>query len=316
MRKLKTGSIREAGESTVRIKFANGKEITTDYTSAQSVKKLGDNKDIKALETGDGTVKKGTFEEQAQAKKTYTKQEANAVALKVKRVLAKTLTANGDQVHNTPDGKPDIQATRGVNKFTLTVNYGDNVEAADDIFKFKLDPATQSIQDENGKPLVKFLISSGNMVSLSDDLLQQKLSEILVKYRTQGAAELEPTPQKLSEDLDVGHQDDEPGMLKGDIYRIAKNAVELYKTLQKFEGHGEVDFPHWWQSKIIRAADDIQCAKEYLEFETKEPAIDAAINTLGEAKGICCHNCGHVHTLKTSCPTPKLTGSESCINKK
>jgi hypothetical protein len=122
----------------------------------------------------------------------------------------------------------------------------------------------------------------------------------------------EAISKNMKEDLDLGHQDDEPGMLKGNVYQIAKNAVELYKALQAFEGHGEVDFPHWWQSKIIRAADDIQCAKEYLEFETKEPAIDAAINTLGEAKGTCCHKCGHVHVKGTAHPTPYLTGQKNC----
>ena len=118
--------------------------------------------------------------------------------------------------------------------------------------------------------------------------------------------------KNIEEDLDLGHQDDEPGMLKGDVYQIAKNAAELYKALEAFEGHGEVDFPHWWQAKIIRAADDLQCAKEYLEFETREPAIDAAINTLGEAKGTCCHKCGHVHVKGTSHPTPYLTGQKNC----
>ena len=539
-------------------------------------------------------------------------------------MLDNTLAAEGDEVHKTPEGKADIKATAGENKFTLIVNYGDNVEASNDTFKFKLDPATQSILDQEGNPLVKFQITSGNRVSLPADLLQEKLSEVLVKYRGQAAAAepvtsleetqdmipevtsgrtftinglgefeflgvdssgfvhggqkgtkkmfkrdrvlqdnpgffnrqprqsqpqgtrpyseakyrkilqgavddagstefaydmadsmihdpqilarlakdhpgksakdlkqilqwdieaceapdndddydnevaetitehgdhkfteedfaklkqayadnglgglktgltdsgdihvyvssdaifdkawevaknaglkaweiqfaerfggaglnyvaeklgpnskpetyikdfeksdapqfkgkskekkrqmaiaaflnkneaLDPVGQEdedidnnkivnstdkylakrreaisknMKEDLDLGHQDDEPGMLKGNVYQIAKNAVELYKALQAFEGHGEVDFPHWWQSKIIRAADDIQCAKEYLEFETKEPAIDAAINTLGEGKGTCCHKCGHVHVKGTSHPTPYLTGQKNC----
>ena len=56
----------------------------------------------------------------------------------------------------------------------------------------------------------------------------------------------------LREDLDLGHQDDEPHMLKADLYRIGKYAMELYQMVDDFEGQGEVDFPHWWQSKIIR----------------------------------------------------------------
>ena len=32
----------------------------------------------------------------------------------------------------------------------------------------------------------------------------------------------------IKEDIDVGHTDDEPGMLKADLYRIGKYAMELY----------------------------------------------------------------------------------------
>jgi hypothetical protein len=79
------------------------------------------------------------------------------------------------------------------------------------------------------------------------------------------------------EDLDLGHQDDEPGMLKADLYRIGKYAMELYKIVDQFDGKGEVDFPHWWQSKIIKAKEMLVSAKHYLDFETKEPQIDAMV---------------------------------------
>ena len=81
----------------------------------------------------------------------------------------------------------------------------------------------------------------------------------------------------LEEDLDLGHTDDEPHMLKGDLYRIGKYAMELYQMVDKFEGKGEVDFPHWWQSKIIKAKDMLVSAKHYLDFEIKEPEIDAMV---------------------------------------
>ena len=118
--------------------------------------------------------------------------------------------------------------------------------------------------------------------------------------------------KNMKEDLDIGHQDNEPRMLKGNLYKLARNTVQLYKAMQSLEGLGEVDFPQWWQGKIMRASDDVECAKEYLEFEMEEPAIDAAINTLGEAKGTCCHKCGHVHVKGTPHPTPYLTGQKNC----
>jgi len=82
----------------------------------------------------------------------------------------------------------------------------------------------------------------------------------------------------LEEDLDLGHTDNEPHMLKGDLYRIGKYAMELYQMVDQFEGMGEVDFPHWWQSKIIKAKEMISSAKHYLDFETREPEIDAMVD--------------------------------------
>ena len=85
---------------------------------------------------------------------------------------------------------------------------------------------------------------------------------------------------ELDEDLDLGHQDDEPHMLKADLYRIGKYAMELYKMVDQFDKmDGEVDFPHWWQSKIIKAKSMLVSAKHYLDFELKEPEIDTMVNT-------------------------------------
>jgi hypothetical protein len=81
-----------------------------------------------------------------------------------------------------------------------------------------------------------------------------------------------------NEDLDVGHQDDEPSMLKSDVYRIAKMAAMLYKQLNNYDNMGEVDFPHWWQAKIIKAYDYLQAAYGYLDGEEKTAAIDSMMN--------------------------------------
>ena len=53
-----------------------------------------------------------------------------------------------------------------------------------------------------------------------------------------------------------------------------------------FEGQGEVDFPHWWQSKIIRSKDALVGAKHYLDFEIKEPQIDAMVDVAAEEEVI------------------------------
>ena len=67
-------------------------------------------------------------------------------------------------------------------------------------------------------------------------------------------------------------------MLKKDLYRIAKYATGLYKMVDKYDGMGEVDFPHWWQSKIITAKDYLVKAKHYLDGEESVAKIDAMLN--------------------------------------
>jgi hypothetical protein len=86
----------------------------------------------------------------------------------------------------------------------------------------------------------------------------------------------------MNEDIDLGHEDNEPHMLKADLYRIGKYAMELYQMVDEFEGKGEVDFPHWWQSKIINAKSNLVGAKHYLDFEIKEPAIDAMVGVASD----------------------------------
>ena len=89
--------------------------------------------------------------------------------------------------------------------------------------------------------------------------------------------------EDLNEDLDLGHQDDEPHMLKADLYRIGKYAMDLYQMMDEFEaGSEEVDFPHWWQSKIINAKTALVGAKHYLDFEVKEPSIDAVVDKMDD----------------------------------
>jgi hypothetical protein len=118
---------------------------------------------------------------------------------------------------------------------------------------------------------------SDKMMGENYDPDQEQLDdedEIPMSYDDEGK------PLGLGEDLDLGHQDNEPHMLKGDLYRIGKYAMELYQMVDQFEGKGEVDFPHWWQAKIIKAKEMVSSAKHYLDFETKEPEIDAMVGAI------------------------------------
>ena len=87
----------------------------------------------------------------------------------------------------------------------------------------------------------------------------------------------------LNEDMDLGHEDNEPHMIKADLYRIGKYSMDLYKMVNKFDQDDvEVDFPSWWQSKIFKAKDALVGAKHYLDFELKEPEIDAMVDVASE----------------------------------
>jgi hypothetical protein len=63
--------------------------------------------------------------------------------------------------------------------------------------------------------------------------------------------------------------------------------MELYKMVDQFDnGEQEVDFPHWWQSKIIKAKDMLISAKHYLDFELKKPQIDTMVDVVSEEGAI------------------------------
>ena len=116
---------------------------------------------------------------------------------------------------------------------------------------------------------------------------KRKKEDIIMSLKKQkgGKDKLEPVDyavatdraKKLAEDdLDIGHQDDEPRMIKKDIYNMGKYAMELYKKLDQYDDmDSEVDFPHWWQSKITKAKSMLQSAYDYLDGEEKITQIDA-----------------------------------------
>ena len=65
-------------------------------------------------------------------------------------------------------------------------------------------------------------------------------------------------------------------MLKKTLYRSAKMASMLYKELDKFDKFPtEVDFPNWWQAKIIKANDYLTAAFDYLDGEQQTAKMDA-----------------------------------------
>ena len=73
--------------------------------------------------------------------------------------------------------------------------------------------------------------------------------------------------EEVTEDIDVGHQDNEPAMVKKQLYNIIRNAKSLFDKLGKYESGEEVDFPAWWQSKITKSQSYLSGAFNYLDSE-------------------------------------------------
>ena len=102
---------------------------------------------------------------------------------------------------------------------------------------------------------------------------QKNLSQLMDmedKYISQMSADTE-LDTSVFEDTDLGHQDNEPGMLRADLSIIERYAEELGEMMKEFdEMNTEIDLPHWWQTKIIKAKDYIVGAKHYLRAELEK----------------------------------------------
>jgi hypothetical protein len=59
----------------------------------------------------------------------------------------------------------------------------------------------------------------------------------------------------------------------------------VYQKIDKYDRMGgEVDFPQWWQKKIIKANAMLDSAFDYLDGEEKVAQIDAMMDTMMEEK--------------------------------
>ena len=123
--------------------------------------------------------------------------------------------------------------------------------------------ASKEEEDQETLPAIDRMYNSDAWVQALKDM-QEASKEEEDQFHTQ------------KEDLDVGHQDDEPNMLKKTMYRTAKMAAMIYKELDKFDQFpNEVDFPNWWQAKLIKANDYLNSAFDYLDGEQQTAKLDA-----------------------------------------
>ena len=176
----------------------------------------------------------------------------------LKNELTKHFATLRENIKEAPEGMYYIKIPRDAasqNKAQVIFNdiYGIDYEINDDpdgiVIYFKKEDFDPGLEDD----------LMGDQVRIIDTNIPMSEEKEMVK----------------KEDIDVGHQDDEPDMLQSTAFETAQYAAKLVKKLQKYDNFdGEVDFPNWWQSKLILAKDYMQKAYHYLDSEEKQPAID------------------------------------------
>ncbi len=109
-------------------------------------------------------------------------------------------------------------------------------------------------------------------------------AEKYVEFEWNDLPDVATQNMRLGEDLDVGHQDNEPHMLKKELARAGQMIQMLYRAVDNYDGQGEVDFPQWWQAKIIKANAMLDSAFDYLDGEEMVAKIDAMIGGADEVE--------------------------------
>ena len=204
------------------------------------------------------------------AQKWEDEEKELASEEQIDEALKPEVSEKAKQIFKTMIGDRRDKLMKRYGKDAEKVAYGRAIAQA----KKQLEKPEEEMKDEKLKEMVKAALMNpitekGKDLDGDGDIDSQdylKARDIAIKKKMQ------------KEDLDVGHTDNEPHMLKKDLYRIGKYAMGLYKMMDDFDHRGEVDFPHWWQSKIIKAKDMMTSAKHYLDGELSVAKIDKAIH--------------------------------------
>ena len=184
------------------------------------------------------------------------------IATAVGKALAKALIKLGDEIARMKAHRLDVNA------FDVLVVY--KGEGDEDDFSFHIENGNLHIADFSYN---EKLVEIGVKPSGDPIINEFNLVEALVNH----FRNLEKI-RSTNEDIDVGHEDNEPGMIKKQLYRIIKDAKSLYDALGKYEGSAEVDFPSWWQSKITKSQSYLSGAHDYLDSEENvHEALDTSL---------------------------------------
>ena len=162
------------------------------------------------------------------------------------------------------------------------------------------DPVLMKMRATDSKPKINPAFKAIKNAS-KIEMLQNKRAEIMMDMEQEAEPEGGPIADKygrmltkvddaieklggnpMEEDLDIGHEDNEPQMLKAELARAGQMVQMLYRAIDKYDGQGEVDFPQWWQKKIIQANTMLDSAFDYIDGKEKVAQIDAVIDMVDE----------------------------------
>lgn len=99
----------------------------------------------------------------------------------------------------------------------------------------------------------------------------QKLAGIVNEDGEPGVNYKSDTGEGDVEKQAVGHIDNERGMIMKNLYLIGKASIDMHQMLKELP---DSDFPHWWQSKIVKAQNYLDGARNYLDAELNAPRGD------------------------------------------
>jgi len=185
----------------------------------------------------------------------------------------------------------DIDANKS---YSGGADYGSEVSATsaeDSVEQGETQPLHYSLEEGHGLDqgdidVLKYMISqlkSGGDLSM-DVGARKKIIKVLTFLIKSNILQDKTKDLSVKEDLDVGHQDNEPHMLKKELARAGQMIQMLYRAVDNYDGQGEVDFPQWWQAKIIKANAMLDSAFDYLDGEEMVAKIDAMIDNADEVE--------------------------------
>lgn len=178
-----------------------------------------------------------------------------------------TKSAAEKQLKAIEISKHKNEALDPVGKEDDDINNDGKVDSTDKYLTKRRQAVSKNMNENTNPELVKYVNRFvGGLAKMYDYSTQNAVYAIMEVLRSQGW-------EGVNEDVDLGHKDDEPGMLLGDIYGIMQSAKSLYQLVSQFEGQQEVDFPHWWQAKIVNAKANLSAARQYLDFEANKPQV-------------------------------------------